>query len=402
MTDSEPANPEPTLIHCGICSAVVDKPKLLPCLHTFCLKCLLNWSETAAEKNPIYAKAISCPNCHEDYPLPEGGVKELQTNVFVDNLKERESIEKSLHEDVKMSCTSCEDDNQAVGHCVDCGDFLCETCLQSHKRLRRFKAHNVSLLGELSGASFTFQRQRVCPKHVGEVLKFYCETCEEPICRDCVVIEHPGPDHKQIDIDKALRKRKTHLETLHQQSEDIAEAIDAAISEDERLIVALDTNVKQVLDHFKKTVKLAETEFLQKTQEFQASRRLKIESHKETLHNHKSRVCAALEMSSEVIQMEKGKDLGIMYAPLCKAMTTLNDLRPKALRPSICDVDFIPNKDLTKGLGFISGYKHWKLVKIIQSDSWGLKNPKGITYHTCGDLIVAVHSKSGYNRGVTW
>ncbi|XP_072048078.1 transcription intermediary factor 1-beta-like [Amphiura filiformis] len=287
-----------------------------------------------------------------------------------------------------MSCTSCEDDNQAVGHCVDCGDFLCETCLQSHKRLRKFKAHSVSLLGELSTDTMTFPDHGVCPKHAGEVLKFYCETCEEPICRDCVVIEHPGPDHKQMDIDTALRNRKTHLETLQQQTEDIPEAIDAAISEDEKLIVALDTNVEQIIDMYKKTEKLAESEFMQKIQEFQSSRRLLIEGHKETLQNQKSRVCAALEMNRVVIQNGMDNDLGMVYAPLSKAMNALNDLRPNVLHLCISDVDFLPSIDLINSLGIISGYKHWDLGKTIQSH-WGLVNPKGVAYSKTGDIVIA-------------
>ncbi|XP_072046893.1 E3 ubiquitin-protein ligase TRIM45-like [Amphiura filiformis] len=392
MADSKPINqeapPKPTLLHCGICSAIVDKPKVLPCLHTFCLKCLLNWSETAAEKNPDkYAQTISCPTCHEDFLLPEGGVKELTTNVPDGNLKEQDSFQKTLQENVHTSCTSCDDNNQAIGHCADCGDFLCESCSESHKRLRQFKSHSVTMLGDHSAVSITFSKANMCQKHAGEVLKFYCETCEEPICRDCVVVEHPISNHKHVDIDTVLRKRKTYLETLHQQSEHVPEAIDAAISEDDRLIIELDTNVEEVIDRYKKTAEVAEASFMKEIQQLQSSKKLEIESHKQTLQNKKSRVCAALDMSRELTQVGMDNDFGQMYASLSKAMVSSDDLKPTALRKCVTDVDFLPNKDL----GFLSGYKHWKLIRTIQSESWKYKTPKNLAYCKSGDIMVAVN-----------
>ncbi|XP_072041074.1 E3 ubiquitin-protein ligase TRIM45-like [Amphiura filiformis] len=396
MADSKPSNteepPKPTLLHCGICSAIVDKLKVLPCLHAFCLKCLLNWSETAAEKDPSkYTKTISCPTCHEDSPLPEGGVKELMTIVPVGNVKEQESVQKTENENDHITCSSCDGDNEAVGRCADCGEFLCESCSESHKRLRKFKSHDVTLLGDLSADSLTFTKANMCPKHAGKVLKLYCETCAEPACQHCVVTEHVFSNHILVDLNTVLQKRKTYLETLHQQSKDIPEAVDAIISEDDKLIIELDANVEDAIDRYKKTAELAEADFMKDIQQLQASRRLEIESHKQTVQNQKSRVCAALDMSREVTQVGTGNDFSQLYATLSKAIVSSDDLKPNSLRKSITGVDFLPNKDPISDLGILSGYKQWKLIKTIKSESWEYKNPKSIAYCKSGDIMVAVN-----------
>ncbi len=181
MADSKLRNPEETisnadLVQCGICHAIIDKPKALPCLHTFCMKCLSSWAQTSAERNPEkYKNAVPCPNCREDFPLPKGGVKELKTNFFVSKLKERNELQKKLHQKgAKIPCTSCEEAgsaSEAVGRCVECNDFLCDKCVAVHKSVRVLKHHHVLTLEELRTGKLTMQNlpeQEICPKHKGD------------------------------------------------------------------------------------------------------------------------------------------------------------------------------------------------------------------------------------------
>ncbi len=48
-----------TDLHCGVCTDVFEDPKLLPCSHTYCLKCL--------EKivGQIASNHVKCPECRE-------------------------------------------------------------------------------------------------------------------------------------------------------------------------------------------------------------------------------------------------------------------------------------------------------------------------------------------------
>ena len=40
-------------------------------------------------------------------------------------------------------CTGCEDSAPATSFCADCSEWLCDGCVQAHKRVRVTKDHNV-------------------------------------------------------------------------------------------------------------------------------------------------------------------------------------------------------------------------------------------------------------------
>lgn len=49
----------------------------------------------------------------------------------------------------------------------------------------------------------------ICAKHDGEPLKLFCQTCEEPICRDCTIIDHHGHRYSFIKDVFVAEKEKT-------------------------------------------------------------------------------------------------------------------------------------------------------------------------------------------------
>ncbi|XP_072022986.1 uncharacterized protein [Amphiura filiformis] len=369
MADSKLLNIEGTvtnadLVQCGICHVAIDKPKALPCLHTFCLKCLTSWAQSSAKKNPDkYKDAVSCPTCREDFPLPKGGVKELRTNFFVSKLKERNEIMKQLYEkDAKIPCTSCDNsDNQAVGRCVECNDFLCEKCAESHKSLRVLKHHHVLTLEELRTGKLTMHNlpeQEMCPKHKGEVLRFYCETCDEPMCRD---------------------------------------SIDIATAEDELLLKELEASEMKANDLYKKTAKKAELEFEQKMKSLVAKRRKEIGAHRDSLQFQKARLYTAMEMTQQITQNGSEHDVATMYSSLSKTMDRMSTLNPKAVRKSMGKVDFIPSKDLdnaTWSLGSLNTYEQWTLGKTLASGQFTYG--RYVVFDANDEIAVATYQSGKY------
>lgn len=51
-----------------------------------------------------------------------------------------------------------------------------------------------------------------CKMHPKEALKFYCNTCEVPICSDCLISEHTAPLHTYQRISDVESTR--HLDEL--------------------------------------------------------------------------------------------------------------------------------------------------------------------------------------------
>ncbi|NXT06942.1 TIF1A factor, partial [Prunella fulvescens] len=111
-------------------------------------------------------------------------------------------------------CTSCEDNAEAHGFCVECVEWLCKTCIRAHQRVKFTKDHTVRQKEEVSpeAVGVTSQRPVFCPYHKKEQLKLYCETCDKLTCRDCQLLEHK--EHRYQFIEEAFQNQKVIIETL--------------------------------------------------------------------------------------------------------------------------------------------------------------------------------------------
>ncbi|XP_053405682.1 uncharacterized protein LOC123551296 [Mercenaria mercenaria] len=104
-------------------------------------------------------------------------------------------------EDIKVYCQPCDCDGPrlpAHGYCVDCREHLCDTCLAAHKRHTLSRHHTLldknSMPQTMSSASVHPSQPdnltKPCPKHMKEMIKFYCQNHEALLCSVCVILEH--------------------------------------------------------------------------------------------------------------------------------------------------------------------------------------------------------------------
>ena len=80
---------------------------------------------------------------------PAEGVDGLKSNFFIKSLIEDVIGKKpELQEELKLKrkCGSCDEGNDAVSHCEDCGCDLCADCMDMHKKMKALKDHNVTPL----------------------------------------------------------------------------------------------------------------------------------------------------------------------------------------------------------------------------------------------------------------
>lgn len=59
-------------------------------------------------------------------------------------------------------CTSCEDNAEAHGFCVECVEWLCKTCIRAHQRVKFTKDHTVRQKEEVSPGNIFIISQRIC------------------------------------------------------------------------------------------------------------------------------------------------------------------------------------------------------------------------------------------------
>ncbi|KAF3813286.1 hypothetical protein GH733_018450, partial [Mirounga leonina] len=92
---------------------------------------------------------IRCPVCRQECRQID-----LVDNYFVKDTSEAPS---SSDEKSEQVCTSCEDNASAVGFCVECGEWLCKTCIEAHQRVKFTKDHLIRKKEDVSEA---FQNQK--------------------------------------------------------------------------------------------------------------------------------------------------------------------------------------------------------------------------------------------------
>ncbi|KAJ8335686.1 hypothetical protein SKAU_G00390280 [Synaphobranchus kaupii] len=144
---------------CSICLDRYDNPKVLPCLHTFCERCLQNYI-------PAHSLTLSCPVCRQTSILPEKGVSALQNNFFITNLMDV----------LQRSPGSSSDDSSVLetGVAVPAGQPLS------------------------------------CPNHGGNVMEFYCPPCETAMCEECTGGEHA--EHPTVPLKDVVEQHKASLQ----------------------------------------------------------------------------------------------------------------------------------------------------------------------------------------------
>ncbi|KAM7397036.1 hypothetical protein PAMP_020034 [Pampus punctatissimus] len=179
------------------------EPKLLPCLHSFCKKCLpspsrnlatteLQNSQGDSATKPL--NVIRCPVCRQEC---------MEVDVM-ENVLVKDSVEapSSTVERTVQLCMTCDDNTEAAGFCVDCVEYLCVTCVEAHQRVKFTKDHTIRQKTEVSQGVHDMSTQRpvFCDIHKQEPLKLFCETCDLLTCRDCQLAKHK--DHKLLQIDQ--------------------------------------------------------------------------------------------------------------------------------------------------------------------------------------------------------
>ncbi|KAL1490638.1 hypothetical protein ABEB36_013299 [Hypothenemus hampei] len=223
---------------CPICKNQFVEPRVLPCLHTFCLKCLENlerdhiraWNNDESNGNKTSRRsqsrksvvsfgnaselnkneqsvAITCPTCGQFCHVPHGGVAYFPPNYSIQHQMVLATLNsKSTH----LLCDLCPEDTTATSRCMDCAVSFCTECLEIHLRQKSSSLHEVLSLENAREKGITkIRRQVMCMLHPNMELLLFCSTCYQVVCQECVKMSHKG--HKCEAVQKVAR---AHLSGL--------------------------------------------------------------------------------------------------------------------------------------------------------------------------------------------
>lgn len=357
---------------CPLCHTGYENLKVLPCLHTFCTRCL-----TEAVENG----RLSCPTCRMAVPLLEDGVEALPSNipsansifdVFVPdegNFTQSSSLIRAMT--MIRECNNCREGSMVTSHCKDCNEFLCDNCVRAHQRVRLTKDHRILsfieeaglLRGEhgivsqsplsvistspvsctstisspalnttsLAADKVTAEDLGRCERHENEFLRLYCETCFQPVCRECTFKEHRN--HCFVYLKDAVENTRSLVLKLTADAQAEAGKVEEAINSAQILskkveyrAQAVSNEVRATIGRHMKALEERERELLRRVEKIRQVKGKSLHLQIEELKSLLTKLVNVRENSESTLELGSESDLLAVKNRLTEA---LNDLRSK-------------------------------------------------------------------------
>ncbi|XP_006899640.1 PREDICTED: tripartite motif-containing protein 45-like isoform X2 [Elephantulus edwardii] len=393
--------------HCPLCMRLFKVPRLLPCLHTVCTTCLEQLepfsvvdlrggdSDTSSEgsifqelkpRTPLPQIGILCPVCDAQVDLPVGGVKSLT----IDHLAMNDVMLESLRgEGQGLVCDLCSD-REVEKRCHTCKANLCHFCCQAHRRQKKTANHAMVDLKDLKGYS-QIGKPILCPAHPAEELKLFCELCDRPVCRDCVVGEHrehpydftSNVIHKHGDSMRELLKgTKPHVEALEEALAQI-KGLNSALQE---RVEAVAADVRAFCEGYIKAIEEHRDKLLKQLDDIRAQKENSLQLQKAQLEQLLADMRTGVEFTEHLLT--SGSDLEILITKevVVERLTKLNKVEYSP-HPGVNEkISFCPQEKA----GQCQGYEYYDLHKARE------KQPASFTL-LCKDAAGESMGKGGDN-----
>lgn len=271
------------LLTCSLCLDLFKEPKTLRCLHSYCVECLRKLTQNKEDK------PITCPLCRDETVIPDEGIEDIPTNFFIKNMLDVVELKSKIE---NPQCSNCEEGLPAQCRCMDCEEFFCETCLAAHQRLKANVEHKILDLKKLllPNSSKEFHPAMKCMKHQ-EVCKFYCQTCDVLVCRDCTVLDHTQPKHAVADLKDISDRYRDHFYEQMERAEKYIGKVE---------------NVQSITEQNKEELKKSVNKI---TSQLNARKDSLIEQVSETLEGQVSKMLAGIEEFVSVKMQQDEKEV---------------------------------------------------------------------------------------------
>ncbi|XP_069140991.1 E3 ubiquitin-protein ligase TRIM33-like [Argopecten irradians] len=253
MAEASSATSGQTL-DCPICLEQYQRPRYLPCLHSFCEDCLNSYIQsykgTSEDCLNSYVQShkgtstdFPCPVCRSpvpdlisstESPAQNFPINDLMVTMMDGGMKRKDDITCTMCRDIRDSSVA------AVYWCTDCSEGLCEKCYNYHQKNKTNSDHNSGLIGTSTHIQVNSNNSidEDCPQHRGKVLEVYCSDHSELCCVVCFATKHR--ECKQIhpidelsegfDIDDACLKFSAETTEIEQKLVTLASVKNTKIS----------------------------------------------------------------------------------------------------------------------------------------------------------------------------
>ncbi|XP_053448738.1 tripartite motif-containing protein 45 [Nycticebus coucang] len=371
--------------HCPLCMGLFKAPRLLPCLHTVCTTCLEQLepfsvvdfrggdSDTSSEGS-VYQElkprnlqpqiSILCPVCDAHVDLPIGGVKALT----IDHLAMNDVMLESLRgEGQGLVCDLCSD-REVEKRCQTCKANLCHFCCQAHRRQKKTTYHTMVDLKDLKGYS-QIGKPILCSTHPAEELRLFCELCDQPVCRDCVVGEHrehpceftSNVIHKHGDFVRELLKgTQPHVEALEEALDQIGR-MNSALQE---RVEAVAANVRTFSEGYIKAIEEHRDKLLKQLEDIRVQKENSLQLQKAQLEQLLADMRTGVEFTQHLLSSGSDLEILITKGVVVERLRKLNKVEYSA-RPGVNDkICFSPQEKA----GQCHGYEVYGTINTKEVD----------------------------------
>ena len=374
---------------CGICLESYTYPKLLQCFHVFCKKCLEQIAARGQQGQPL-----DCPNCRGTTQIPPNGISGLQGAFHIHHLFEiKDALEKAKTPQ-NIPCEKCKKRN-AISFCRDCGQFVCVRCTETHSEWDEFSSHEVITLDQLVGDVTKLVPPRkttlYCSKHTTKESDLYCETCEELICRDCIVRVHRDhqydlttdafPRHKDTIVSQ-LQPVKQHLDTVNQ----AIEGLDVRCHQITDQRMATEANIHKTIRQLHEALEVRKTELISQLDGITQQKLKNLAAQRDQFELVQTQLSSCLDFVSESLRTGSEGEILAMKKPVVKQIKEVTaEFRPDTLvLGELADIRFTSNAEV--------GVACQQFGKVIASNVFPEKcyaTGKGVEVATVGEETTA-------------
>ncbi|KAF5308881.1 hypothetical protein FQR65_LT00581 [Abscondita terminalis] len=330
-----PTTGELFIYKCVFCErnlTAVDEPRLLECLHNACSSCI---------NNKIYEHSLGNPNT-------KGHIECAACSLMCDPDKLIENqflLEFTVSDDnsgkvTEIKCSSCSDDAVAVSFCIDCSEYICDSCVQAHQRLKITKDHTIKPKDEgfaenQAGSNGSSSQTLHCNVHPHEKLSLFCENCDKLTCRDCQLIEHR--DHKYKFTHEIAADTRTYISSMLKDVSYKRVLLNSAMKviDDRQSLIAdkkqaLVKEITQLVVKLTNTINVRGKQLISRLSEVCEQKQKTLQEKKVALDQLSKMTDYCIEFTQHAL--ENGSDMALLYS---KRQVTMHLQRIKCKRADI-------------------------------------------------------------------
>ena len=395
---------------CAVCFRDGHNRRVLKCLHSFCASCIDQLVLSEAVEG--HEHEVACPLCRTWTRLPKNGAVGLP----------KDSTKRVVEE---LQCESCKGKGESEQPGVWCVKCTCKCALCLKHLVEHMSSglgpssHNI--VGDLPkpGASMACDDSpSLCEEH-NEPLKYFCTTCDVPVCGHCATIGHHANHRPVVTMNEVTAQLKKKVKTKADNLErDVLPRVEKTISRVDHVSAELTAcadnvraDIRAAADSAVNTIRACEQQKLQEVDDIEQVRHKALDRQKDDLQRHAEAMKTAIGFSKKLEQSDCGESAGNLLAALDKRTTSLASIdfsesplhHSEILFETVGEADLIPKAG--EIVGTVSPCEASALASIVEGGSKKTvqkgnpvtftvvaKDRKGKTMTRGGDAIQATWS----------